>query len=45
MIRSSLCDYEDVCILVNGTIAAITGHARESARRTEAQIQTARQNN
>ena len=45
MTRSSLGDYEDVCILVNETIAAITGYAGESARRTETQIQTARQNN
>ena len=42
MLESSLCDYSDACILVNGTIT-ITGNAGSPTGRTEAQILTKRQ--
>ena len=46
MLRSSLCDYADAYILVNGTIK-ITGNAGtepdENASRTEAQLLAVRQ--
>ena len=42
MLRSNLCDYSDVYILVKGTIT-ITGNARPPAGKTEAQLLAARQ--
>ena len=43
MLISSFCDYSHVYILVNGNIR-ITGNAGPPAERTQAQIQTPRQN-
>ena len=43
MLKSSFCDYSHACILLNGTIT-ITGDAGPPAGRTQAQIQTPRQN-
>ena len=42
MLRSNLCDYSDVYILVKGTIT-ITGNAGPPAGKTEAQLLAARQ--
>ena len=41
MLKSSLCDYSDEYIFVNGRIA-ITGDAGPAAGRTEAQLLAAR---
>ena len=41
MLKSSLCDYSDEYIFVNGRIA-ITGDAEPAAGRTEAQLLAAR---